>query len=189
MQKDFQSRTNKTPTATIDASNILQGPRARAPSTPAKTAGQVPSDDTVMGLVRANPVSTLPRKRTQTLTTLVLALSHPNPDLNPKAEYTQWLIEHTKTAIMLAYFPVDENEQRECQKGTTISEYAQRLLKKKIDANPLFGEEVKRCVNAMPGNPNPNPNPNPRPNPNTKPNPHPNSNLGLIRQTPRFMWR
>jgi len=80
-----------------------------------------------------------------------------------------------------------------------MCEYAQRLLQTKIVANPVFGDEVERCVGAMPGNPNPNPNPNPRPNPNTNPNPHPhprcdppnlhpNSNLGLIRQTTRFMW-
>jgi len=106
----------KIPPANIDPSNILTGARARTPSTPAKTASQVPSDHTApMGLVRANPISTLPRKLTRTLTTLVLALSNPNPDLNPKAQYTQLLITNTKRAIMLGYFPVSQREQDACK--------------------------------------------------------------------------
>jgi len=31
-----------------------------------------------------------------------------------------------------------------------MCEYAQRLLQTKIEANPVFGDEVERCVGAMP---------------------------------------
>ena len=112
--KGDQLSVKKT-NAKVDPNNILDGKRVRAPGGKARTdfpvPSPLPSDDTPpMALVRANPTSTLPRKLTQTLSALVLALNNPNPDPNPKGEYKKMLIERTKQAIALAYLPVDDTD-------------------------------------------------------------------------------